>query len=280
MLHFLKSISTKSKKYPKLRKWTLGVIRKLEKVCFGGTVREWILVKVLGALYKSRFRREWLLTDNPPHFYNHRYDGFEFIYGRSRSPYPFYRGFFTSEILKANDRLLDIGCGDGFFVRSFFEKMCSHIDAVDIEKSAIEMAKRLNAHSKIDFRVLDVTRSPFPSENYDVIVWDGAIGHFPPSSIEIVLQKIKTSLSPEGIFTGSESLGREGADHLWYIENESTLMSLFKPYFKYVWIRTAEYKLWNEFVRREIYWRCTNDTIRHANASWTCYDEKIPSIQK
>ena len=181
----------KLKNYPRVRSGIFRVVRLLETILYGGNLREVFLVRLLGTLHRSQYRREWIFfSDEPPHFYNQRWNGYEFTYGKSRNPYSFLRGFLACEILRDGDHLLDIGCGDGFFASAFFSARCQHIDSIDIDRSAIETAKRLNRSPKIDFHLLDVVRQPFPSERYDVIVWDGAIGHFLEADLSIVLEKI------------------------------------------------------------------------------------------
>lgn len=241
-----------------------------EYLVFGGALRERILVGLLGALHRSQQRRDWqLFTHEPPHFYNQRWNGHKFAYGSLRNPYGFTRGFLAAEVIRYNDRLLDIGCGDGFFTNTFYSHRCQHIDAFDIEPSAIRDAERQNSNSKIRFTVLDAVREPFPGTNYDVIVWDGAIGHFASIDLSSVLNKIVNSLAQDGIFVGSESLGTEGSDHLQFFESESELAVVFQPYFKNVWIKSVEYRLEDGSIRREAYWRCwQNKTDRHESTQW------------
>jgi 2-polyprenyl-3-methyl-5-hydroxy-6-metoxy-1,4-benzoquinol methylase len=263
----------KLKNSPRVRGINRRVVGFREKVLYGGRFREALLVRLLGGLHRSQFRRDWVLySKEPPHFYNQRWNGFEFTYGKSRSAYCFLRGFLASEVIRDGDHLLDIGCGDGFFSNSFFSQRCRHIDAIDIDESAIEAAKNLNSSPVIDYFILDAVREPFPSERYDVIVWDGAIGHFSQSDLSTVLEKVRGAISPSGIFVGSESLGIEGTDHLQYFEDAAALSSVFKPYFEHVLVRTAEYQTGGGFPRTEAYWRCTNDTSsRHESTVWTEY---------
>lgn len=255
---------------PRVRTRIWGFVRFWETVLFGGSLRERILIRLLRALYSSQFRRDWLFFNRePPHFYNQRWNGFELTYGAARNPYVFLRAFLASEVLRDGDRLLDIGCGDGFFANSFFAAKCKHIDAIDVERSAIGIAKRLNQSPKISFHVLDAVRQTFPSECYDVIVWDGAIGHFSEAQFHIVLEKVAHAIAPSGIFVGSESLGEEGSDHLQYFEDKSALSLVFEPYFKHVLIRTAQYRVGEGLLRKEAYWRCANDlSPRHTDTMW------------
>ncbi|MGD0948046.1 MAG: class I SAM-dependent methyltransferase [Candidatus Binatia bacterium] len=269
-----KRIRRQLEQHPDVRRSLFGIATLLETLLYGGTRREALLVRLLGALHRSQFRREWHLSLKTPHFYNQRWNGFEFTYGRSRSPYGFFRGFLASEVIRDGDCLLDIGCGDSFFSNSFFSEKCRHIDAIDVDAFAIETARRLNSSPKIRFHILDAVRNSFPSECYDVIVWDGAIGHFSQSDTFRVLEKICRSLSPSGIFVGSESLGMEGSDHLQYFESESALAAVLKPYFEHVLIRTAEYRIGEGYARREAYWRCFNrSSCRHESTTWVDFAE-------
>jgi 2-polyprenyl-3-methyl-5-hydroxy-6-metoxy-1,4-benzoquinol methylase len=230
----------------------------------GGGYSERLLIKLLLRVYRSNFRLQWLLSEHKPHFEDQRIDISYFAFGEDViGPYSFYRGFFSSEVIRAGDALLDIGCGDGFFTRRFFAEKCARIDAIDLETSAINAAKLNNTAPNIN-------TDPFPQEEYDVIVWDGAIAHFPNEALEVVLQKIRQSLSHDGVFVGSESLGlEESADHLQYFLSLDELGSVFKPYFKYIELRTVDYKIIHgDYVRKEAYWRCTNDAVRLADCHW------------
>ncbi len=148
--------------------------------CFlGSEIREWLLIKLLEGYYASKFRRDWIYRQKPPHFGDHRADCFEFAYAkRPHGPYVFLRGFFVSEILHDGDRLLDIGCGDGFFPKRFYSERCSHVDAIDIDRDAIRVARSNNAAPNITYALQDAVALPFPNSQYDVDAWDGAIGHF------------------------------------------------------------------------------------------------------
>jgi ubiquinone/menaquinone biosynthesis C-methylase UbiE len=248
------------------------VLTLAERVIFGGKLAEQELSKLLGLHYKSRFRREWLWSQEAPHFFSHRIGFFDFVYGEaSGGPYPYYRGFFVSELLQNNDKLLDIGCGDGFFTKRFYAKRCSLVDAIDIEADAIDAARSMNAASNINYHLLDAVQQPFPSKFYDIVVWDGALGHFAPDTTHTMLEKIVRVLSKNGVFAGSESLGPEGHDHLQFFETIEDIDSLFAKHFAYRAYRTIEYDTaFNVgLLRREAFWRCSSSPLRIAEAGWT-----------
>lgn len=241
-----------------------------------GGYSEIILVNCLLHIYRGKFKMQWLVGNRIPHFEDQRIDISFFAFGKEViGPYSFGRGFFSSEIIKQGDYLLDIGCGDGFFTRRFFAERCAHIDGVDLEPSAIHAAKRYNSAPNIKFHILDAVTQPFPENKYNVIVWDGAIGHFPPDVLGKVLQKIHDALSDDSIFVGSESLGKEGSDHFQYFNSLDDLGALFTPYFKYVEMRTVDYKIIHgNFIRQEGYWRCSNDPGRLSRVRWHRLENK------
>jgi SAM-dependent methyltransferase len=253
------------------------VARCVEGILWGGEFRERALIGLLRRYYESRFRRQWQLSEQPPHFFDQRISFFRFGFGEETvGPYSFSRGFFSAEVIEEGDQLLDIGCGDGFFARRFFGERCDHIDAIDIESTAIAAAITRNSAPNITYHLLDAVNQPFPRAAYEVIVWDGALGHFSPDVTQAVLRKIRQSLSPDGVFVGSESLGREGSDHLQFFRSLDDLHRLFQPYFEHIQLRQCSYRggFGGDFVREEAYWRCSNSSKRLQKSSWQTYSEK------
>ena len=260
----------------KLRKSQRRMSYLKEYILGGGELRESILLKLLGHHYSSVYRRQWQFSDEDPHFSDNRVSMFGFAFrGRISGPGSLYRGFLSSEVIRDKDTLLDIGCGDGFFTARFFSVRCSHVDAVDIEPTAIEAARKHNPAVNIDYHLLDAVNQRFPRDQYDVIVWDGALGHFAPATTHHMFQKISRHLAPDGIFVGSESLGVEGSDHLQFFHSLDDLYLLLKPYFKCVELRSIDYNinvgLANESYRREGFWRCSNDSKRLDDNHWHTY---------
>ena len=96
---------------------------------------------------------------------------------------------------------------------------------------------------------------------------DGGLGHFPPDTTERMLVKIRGILTHEGVFVGSESLGKEGHDHLQFFDTLEELSGLFREYFANVELRKIEYGV--PAARRvEAFWRCADDRSRLDEARW------------
>lgn len=134
------------------------------------------------------------------------------------------------------------------FTQRFFAAKAAHVDGVDIEPSAIAHARRHYSAPNVSFHVVDVVSQPFPRDEYNVVVWDGALGHFEPATVDSLVAKIALRCT---IFCGSESLGVEGSDHLQFFESSEDIARLFRPHFPRVDIDTFSYG-----TRTEAYWRC------------------------
>jgi SAM-dependent methyltransferase len=249
------------------RRLVRTVARGLEHAVWGGRTRERLLVALLRQHYASLLRRRWSDPDRAPHFFDHRIGAFEFATGAG-TPFGYYRGYFTAELIRPADRVLDIGCGDGFFARRFFSPKCSAVDAIDIEPDAIAHASRYNRAENITHILLDAVNERFPADHYDVVVWDGGLGHVTPKGTERVLEKIRDALAPDGVFVGSESLGREGEDHLQFISSLEDLCALLERYFPHVLVRALQYEL-PLLTRREAFWRCGLNPVRLEEAVWS-----------
>jgi ubiquinone/menaquinone biosynthesis C-methylase UbiE len=245
----------------------------------GGVFFERILVKMLSNHYKHKFRRDWILSSEKPHFEDQRSFFFNFVFSDSKAHIgtgPFLRGFFSSEVIKDGDKILEIGCGDGFFTMRFLAGKDVSVDAIDIEPKAIKNAKRDNDAENIKWHLLDAVNDSFPKEKYDVVVFDGAIGHFSKKDTGILLKKINNCLASDGIFIGSESLGIEGDDHLQYFDSLNDLDELFSPHFKVIKMKKERYLLkWCGFIREEAYWRCSNSMERFNIFEWQSFNKEV-----
>jgi SAM-dependent methyltransferase len=244
-----------------------------ERLLWGGRPRERALVWLLRGHYDSVFRRQWSRVDELPHFFDHRIGSFG-VFTADDTPFPYYRGYYAAEVVREGDTLLDIGCGDGYFDSRFFGPRCATVDAIDIEASAIDHARAHNAHPTVEYAVRDAVELPFPREAYDVVVWDGALGHFPPETTSRMLAKIRSSLAPGGVFVGSESLGTEGHDHLQFFATVDDLGALFREHFPHVEVRAERYRLRSGLEREEAYWRCAVEPERLRGAAWRRYGEE------
>jgi SAM-dependent methyltransferase len=246
------------------------IVNKFGEIVLGKNRYLDFLIHQLKKNFELKFLREWTYNSNPPHFYDQRHNIVDLGFGTAAAgAFPLYRAFYTSEVIAQGDKVLDIGCGDGFFTLRFYSIKASMVDAVDIEPSAIEHCLKYNASPKINYKQIDAIKDPFPNPSYDVIVFDGGIGHISREDTLHLLKKIKSHLTDTGIFSGSESLGREGHDHLQFFESLDDLRALFSPHFKYISLKSIEYKIGSGFLRNEAYWRCSNSLSKMKKYSWS-----------
>jgi SAM-dependent methyltransferase len=242
-----------------------------EIVVFGSEAREKFAKGLLSHYYRSVFRRQWAWqVYGEPHFTIHSGSLFGLLNGElGKGIYTFTRAFLSAEIIGEGDYVLDIGCGDGGLTKRFYAPRAAHVDAIDIETSAIEYAAKYNPASNISYHQLDAVADPFPRSTYDLIVFDGAIGHFTREGSAAVLKKISSALGPGGVFCGSESIGVEQQDHLQIFSTPDALRSLLQEQFKHVRLKQQEYPI--ELLpnaRLEAYWRCSNADGRLDELDW------------
>jgi SAM-dependent methyltransferase len=239
-----------------------------ERALYGGERRRAALMRALVAHDKSLQYRQWRLSGEMPHFYDHRVGSLLFAAGAAPG-FGMFRGFLAAQVMRPGDVVLDIGCGDGFFASRFFSPRVAHVDSIDIEPSAIAHATRHHGAPNVSYHLLDAVAAAFPRSTYDVVVWDGALGHFPPDVTRQMLAKIRGALRDDGVFVGSESLGEEGHDHLQFFDDLEALRALLADEFATVQLGQMDYEIPGGTLRREGYWRCAvAESDRLTSAAW------------
>lgn len=113
----------------------------------------------------------------------------------------------------APGRLLDVGCGDGFWT-SIFRELGFEATGVDLSPGGIEAAR--SRYPGIEFRVADADAPlPFEPGSFDVI-FCRAISHFGEPDLEIprvtwLIDRLMALLAPGGVLLASYHTTRDGS---------------------------------------------------------------------
>ena len=212
----------------------------------------------LARYHQHLLRRDWAARDETPHWYNHRID--LFTWSRHRNGHWVERGVYSTQVMWPGCVVLDIGCGDGFYPYHFYTHVAASIDAVDSDAEAIAHNRAVHAHPKINSVRLNVVTEAFPRDRYDVVTWDGGLGHLSRSQIEIVAHKIADALQDTGVLCGYEELQFEGErswDHHIAIGTREELKALLAPFFRHVLVLESRSP-----GRRNAYFRCSQNLER------------------
>ena len=213
--------------------------------------------KYLSRYYKRLFFEQWNRS-NKPHWYYHRIDLYR--WPNHLNPNWTERGIYSKEVMFPGCKVLDIGCGDGFYARFFYATTASHIDCIDIEQEAIDHARRYHCHPNIRYFKLDAVKEDFPEKEYDVICLDSSIGHLSSEQIDILVHKIREAMGKSGVFTGSEvceTPDNQSWDHQIALASEEELQQLLGKYFSHVFTLYLESP-----GRQNVYFRCGEDKRR------------------
>jgi len=101
---------------------------------------------------------------------------------------------------RRNARILDIGCSAGLHAMEF-SKRGFHVTGIDIEPSAIELARtRAKGNKKVKFLVKDIERDELPcNEKFEFIYSIGnVLSHVEKERIFEILRKIRDCLGEKG----------------------------------------------------------------------------------
>lgn len=124
--------------------------------------------------------------------------------------------------IKETDRVLEIGCGDGYGA-ILLSDSGANVVAIDVDNDSISYAKRKYDKENLSFELYDGKVIDYPSQSFDVIVSFQVIEHV--TDVKAYLNNIKRLLKSEGLLI---------------ITTPNRTYRL-----------TAEQKPWNEFHLRE-----------------------------
>lgn len=128
-----------------------------------------------------------------------------------------YKRFLLEEInIKPNDSILDVGCGNGTFLKILSGKCAIKGYGVDLSEKMIENAKK--KCPDMTFEVSSCEHTSFQKQMFDVITVCVALHHFP--DLRAFAKEASRILKPEGLLYIAEG-------HLPFIIRE--IVNLFVP---------------------------------------------------
>lgn len=113
---------------------------------------------------------------------------------------------------KPGERILDIGCGDGYFSRLIADQG-AYVVGIDINLPMLDVAEKKNRTERTEFHTMNAEELGFPDASFDKIVSFCVIEHFDDDNR--VLKHASRLLKPGGVMVFSaDSLSHAGIrDH-------------------------------------------------------------------
>ncbi|MBW1879349.1 MAG: methyltransferase domain-containing protein [Deltaproteobacteria bacterium] len=85
---------------------------------------------------------------------------------------------------EAPARVLDVGCGTGFFTRHVAERLVeSEVVGVDMDEGRLTYAQKQGRHSNLRFERGDLTDLPFPDDAFDLVFCRFVLVHAPDPAL-------------------------------------------------------------------------------------------------
>jgi SAM-dependent methyltransferase len=140
---------------------------------------------------------------------------------------------FCGLAIESGSRILELGCGTGYYTDVFFSPFAAEIVAIDIDPRAIETARRMHQAKNIRYEVMDF-RKTLPDGVFDVVVWTPTIFAYTPEEVHALLGRLREIMQKDARLCGFTCIetDRRGPEILWYDMN--SLAERLKRYFRNV----------------------------------------------
>lgn len=166
--------------------------------------------------------------------------------------------------------IVDIGCGDGFFVGKLFEKFTNKkIVGVDLSNQAISFAKVFNSDKNVEFLNMNIVDEDI-GRKFDIATLIEVLEHIPPEGINDFLKSIHTMLNDNGkliLTVPSTNLSIKNIKRHFQHFDDKSLIETLSDYFE---VTKIQYINKENFLTKNIangftnsFFVLNNDTIKN-----------------
>ena len=149
---------------------------------------------------------------------------------------------FCAKMLAGKQRVLEVGCGDGFGV-SVVRQTVESVHGIDFDPVFVQNARQVNAErTNVSFAELDITKT-CPGEQYDAVYSLDVIEHISKEQEKDYMKNCCKSLKPEGVLIiGTPNICASQYASVWSqvghinMKDEKSLRALLLDYFSNVFI--------------------------------------------
>jgi SAM-dependent methyltransferase len=161
-------------------------------------------------------------------YYNEFYENDDFTYYNESITGRFLKSILGSAGIKPGAKILDIGCGTGYYT-NIFTKLGYDALGIDYSTTAITKAKEKYPRSK--FEVIDGSKLPYEKKSFDFIFLFGCtlINHVEPVKINEYLEYVRNYINEGGslVYIGGSNLkGNFIGESEWYNHRFNDLLKI------------------------------------------------------
>jgi SAM-dependent methyltransferase len=131
---------------------------------------------------------------------------------------------FASRFVKNADikkkKILDIGCGYGWFELNALSRGCRKIVGVELTEKDLKTAKTHILHKNADFKLGSAAELPFESQSFDTVTSWEVLEHVPGEKEKEMFREAARVLKKNGVFylsTPFDSLISKTLDPAWWL---------------------------------------------------------------
>ncbi len=148
---------------------------------------------------------------------------------------------FACKWMRETDRVLEVGCGEGYGCH-FFSRHVAEVVGLDIDEELIRRCVQRYQRENLRYEVGDITAPTLPPRpEYDVVVALEMIEHTTREEGQAVIANCAAYLKPGGLFIASTPRAREDRSlsrqqhHVFEYDYE-TLLAALDPHFRRVMV--------------------------------------------